>query len=86
MRDEIIVYGLMAASIPLMVVHEWAEGKCTELDVAAGRRDPMSLVDDYGSNRGWYWRWKLISIPAALCAAPGLLLMGCSVVVLIAYG
>lgn len=85
MNDEHIMYGLMAASIPLMALHVWAEGKCIELDVATERRDSMVLVDDYGSNRGWYWRWKIISIPAALLAAPGLLLLGASFLALMAY-
>lgn len=84
MSDAIVIYGLMAASIPLLAIHAWAEGKCTELDVATGRRDAMALVDDYGSNRGWYWRWKIISIPAVLLAAPGVLLWGCSFLVLMA--
>jgi len=75
MSNEYITYAVMAASIPLMAIHIWAEGKCEQLDVATGRRDAMSLVDGYGSNHGWYWRWKLISIPAALLAAPGLLLI-----------
>jgi hypothetical protein len=79
------VYGLMAASIPLMILHGWAEDQCTKLDVATGRRDSMALVDDYGSNRGWYWRWKIISIPAALLAAPGLLLWGATFLVLMSY-
>lgn len=78
MSSEFIIYGLMAASIPLMILHGWAEDQCTNLDVATSRRDQMALADDYGSNRGWYWRWKIISIPAALLAAPGLLLMAAS--------
>lgn len=86
MSEEFIIYGLMAVSIPLMILHAWAEGQCTKLDVTNERRDPMSLEDDYGSNRGWYWRWKIISIPAALLAAPGLLLLGASFIALISYG
>lgn len=39
----------------------WARGKCTELDVQTGRRDARALIDDYGSNRGWYWPWSAIN-------------------------
>lgn len=64
----------MALFFPAMALHAWAENKCTALDVATGRRDAGALVDDYGSNRGWYWPYKPISLVAALAAAPGALL------------
>lgn len=53
---------LFIAGIACFALHTWAEINCTRLDVETGRRDPGALVDDYGSNRGWYWRYKLPSL------------------------
>lgn len=53
---------LFFAGIACFALHTWAEINCTRLDVETGRRDPGALVDDYGSNRGWYWRYKLPSL------------------------
>jgi hypothetical protein len=64
---------LLAAALCCMAVHVWCEKRCTTLDVANGRRDPGALVDDYGSDRGWYPRWKMPSL-LAFIAAGGLLL------------
>lgn len=50
----------------LIGVHTWCEINCTRLDVATGRRDAGALLDDYGSNRGWYPRWKIPSILSML--------------------
>jgi len=53
------------------VVALWAADQCTKLDVATGRREAMALIDDYGSNRGWYWPWTplvQIGFVAALTA------------------
>lgn len=36
----------------------YGQHRCLLLDVATGRRDRMALVDDYGSNRGYYWPWS----------------------------
>lgn len=62
----------------LIGVHTWCEINCTRLDVATGRRDAGALVDDYGSNRGWYLRWKIPSILSML-AGIALLLFAVSV-------
>ena len=53
---------LVLAGVACFGLHTWAEINCTRLDVETGRRDPGALVDDYGSNRGWYWRYKLPSL------------------------
>lgn len=76
----------MTICFPAMWAFSWAERQCTRLDVETGRRDAGALYDDYGSNRGWYWRYKIISIPAALLAAPGLLAWAMFALVWIASG
>lgn len=53
---------LVLAGFACFAVHFWCESQCTRLDVETGRRDAGALIDDYGSNRGWYPRWKIPSI------------------------
>lgn len=57
---------LVLAGGVCFAVHFWCESQCTRLDVETGRRDAGALIDDYGSNRGWYPRWKIPSILAVL--------------------
>lgn len=58
---------LVLAGFACFAVHLWCETQCTRLDVETGRRDAGALIDDYGSNRGWYPRWKIPSIFSVLC-------------------
>lgn len=44
----------------LFVLMMYAIGRNTRLDVQTGRRDSMSLRDDYGSNRGYHLPWSPI--------------------------
>ena len=53
---------LVLAGIACFALHTWCEINCTRLDVETGRRDPGALVTDYGSNRGWYPRYKIPSL------------------------
>ena len=53
---------LVLAGAACFALHTWAEINCTRLDVETGRRDAGALIDDYGSNRGWYWQWKIPSL------------------------
>lgn len=53
-----MTYLLIAAG--LLVLMMYAIHRNTHLDVETGRRDSMSLRDDYGSNRGYYWPWTPI--------------------------
>ena len=75
---------LVILAIPSMALHIWAEQQCTRMDVETGRRDAGALVDDYGSNRGWYWKYKPLSILGALLAAPGLVIGSMGALALIA--
>lgn len=75
---------LVITTIAGLSLHIWAEGRCTILDVQTGRRDSMALVDDYGSNRGWYWQYKIPSMIGVVMAAPGLLFFGIGALVFIA--
>lgn len=34
--------------------------RCDRLDIETGRRDPMILSDDYGSNIGFYLPWTYL--------------------------
>lgn len=41
----------------MIIITVFSTMQCTRCDVARGRREPMALRDDYGSNRGWHWPW-----------------------------
>lgn len=59
-ENAIAVLVAISAFVLSMLIASYSRQRLTELDVASGRRDRMALIDDYGSNRGWYWPWTPI--------------------------
>lgn len=53
-----MIFVLTAAGLFGLMMYAIERNK--HLDVETGRRDSMSLRDDYGSNRGYYWPWSPI--------------------------
>lgn len=59
---------LVLAGAACFGLHTWCETNCTRLDVETGRRDDYDVSQgDYGSNRGWYPRWKIPSMLGFIC-------------------
>lgn len=57
------------------ILMAYSADHCTQLDVQSNRRDQMALVDDYGSNRGFYWPWSALHVLGALMTLVGII--GC---------
>lgn len=53
-----MIYLIIA--VALLILMFYAIERSLRLDVKTGRRDSLSLRDDYGTVRGYYWPWTPI--------------------------